>query len=68
MRNNTLDLDPLYETTENGEPVTIIRRGTRMRKRAKVGRNQECACGSGRKYKHCCLGCESINDLYKVVN
>ncbi|MEO5707539.1 MAG: SEC-C metal-binding domain-containing protein [Alteraurantiacibacter sp.] len=24
-------------------------------KREKVGRNQKCICGSGRKYKHCCL-------------
>jgi hypothetical protein len=22
---------------------------------AKIGRNQACPCGSGRKYKHCCL-------------
>lgn len=22
---------------------------------AKIGRNQRCPCGSGRKYKHCCL-------------
>ena len=22
---------------------------------AKVGRNDPCPCGSGRKYKHCCL-------------
>lgn len=22
----------------------------------KVGRNDPCPCGSGRKYKHCCLG------------
>jgi len=22
---------------------------------AKIGRNQSCPCGSGRKYKHCCL-------------
>ena len=21
----------------------------------KIGRNQKCPCGSGRKYKHCCL-------------
>ncbi|MEI2770271.1 MAG: SEC-C metal-binding domain-containing protein [Candidatus Competibacter sp.] len=21
---------------------------------SKVGRNQPCPCGSGRKYKHCC--------------
>ncbi|MCK4515654.1 MAG: SEC-C domain-containing protein, partial [Spirochaetaceae bacterium] len=22
----------------------------------KIGRNDPCPCGSGRKYKHCCLG------------
>jgi hypothetical protein len=24
--------------------------------RHKVGRNEQCPCGSGRKFKHCCLG------------
>ncbi|WP_436231241.1 SEC-C metal-binding domain-containing protein [Caballeronia sp. LjRoot29] len=24
--------------------------------RAKVGRNDPCPCGSGKKYKKCCLG------------
>ena len=28
----------------------------RPRKTAGVGRNAQCPCGSGRKYKHCCLG------------
>jgi hypothetical protein len=28
---------------------------TLTRKGAKVGRNDPCPCGSGRKYKHCCL-------------
>jgi uncharacterized protein YecA (UPF0149 family) len=23
---------------------------------AKVGRNERCPCGSGKKFKHCCLG------------
>lgn len=23
--------------------------------RAKIGRNDPCRCGSGRKYKHCCI-------------
>jgi hypothetical protein len=27
---------------------------TRMSK--KIGRNEPCPCGSGKKYKHCCLG------------
>ena len=25
---------------------------------AKIGRNQPCPCGSGNKYKHCCLSRE----------
>ena len=44
---------------ENGEwlydeghvtPLTIVRAGP------KIGRNDPCPCGSGKKYKHCCLG------------
>lgn len=26
-----------------------------MTEKKKVGRNEPCPCGSGRKYKHCCL-------------
>jgi len=35
---------------EDGEivPTTIVRAGP------KVGRNDPCTCGSGKKYKHCC--------------
>ena len=29
-----------------------------VRKAVKVGRNDPCPCGSGKKYKHCCLGKE----------
>ena len=31
-------------------PITIVRRGER------VGRNDPCPCGSGKKYKKCCYG------------
>ena len=31
-----------------GESVTVVRTGP------KVGRNDPCPCGSGKKYKHCC--------------
>jgi Predicted metal-binding protein related to the C-terminal domain of SecA len=27
----------------------------------KLGRNDPCSCGSGKKYKHCCLGNESVS-------
>ncbi|GHV88834.1 UPF0225 protein [Spirochaetia bacterium] len=35
---------------DDGEivPVTIVRTGP------KIGRNDPCPCGSGKKYKHCC--------------
>jgi SEC-C motif-containing protein len=37
----------LYEDGEVA-PVTVVR------SKAKVGRNDPCPCGSGKKYKHCC--------------
>ena len=39
----------------NGVTMPIIR------KRSKWGRNSLCLCGSGKKYKHCCL--EGIDEL-----
>jgi hypothetical protein len=29
-------------------------------KNSRIGRNDPCPCGSGKKYKHCCLGLEGI--------
>ena len=36
-----------------GETPLIQRRQEPVRNAAKVGRNEPCTCGSGRKYKHC---------------
>jgi len=36
----------------HGPGVTLIRQGP------KVGRNDPCPCGSGKKHKKCCLGAE----------
>lgn len=35
----------------------------------KIGRNQPCPCGSGKKYKHCCLSTASVisDELQKVI-
>jgi hypothetical protein len=30
--------------------------GTKVAANRKVGRNERCPCGSGKKFKHCCLG------------
>lgn len=54
----------LYELPEWDELLTPERRkelykdqkqsGT-VRKEKKIGRNDPCSCGSGKKYKHCCM-------------
>jgi uncharacterized protein YecA (UPF0149 family) len=36
------------------EEVIPARSQTIHRQKAKVGRNEPCPCGSGRKYKKCC--------------
>jgi hypothetical protein len=36
------------------ETVDENERATQVRQERKVGRNDPCPCGSGRKYKHCC--------------
>ncbi len=41
--------DSLKEMTVNPTPVQMAR------KPPKVGRNEPCPCGSGRKFKKCCL-------------
>ena len=41
------------ETFEGGSDKTVKRQP--VVKKAKVGRNDPCPCGSGKKYKNCCL-------------
>lgn len=38
------------------DPATVIAGRTVMREGSKVGRNEPCPCGSGKKHKKCCLG------------
>ena len=33
----------------------------------KIGRNEPCPCGSGRKYKHCCLDKKRSTPLYQKL-
>ena len=30
----------------------------------KIGRNDKCYCGSGKKYKYCCMNKETVESLY----
>jgi uncharacterized protein YchJ len=35
----------------------------RVTKRNKIGRNQKCICGSGKKYKKCCFNKQQVRNL-----
>ncbi len=37
------------------EDVSVMEVETYRRSEPKIGRNERCPCGSGRKYKKCCL-------------
>lgn len=37
-----------------------------VRKHAKIGRNDLCICGSGKKYKNCCMGKEDFDGLIEI--
>ncbi len=43
-------LHPAFEQVAGGKPQPIERPGSR------IGRNDPCPCGSGKKYKKCCMG------------
>ena len=53
--------EPMAGESPNGEPDNGTRQGRRAAAKAstfvrsdrKVGRNEACPCGSGKKYKHC---------------
>ena len=43
-----------------GIPETIVESNYKLPTQPKFGRNDACPCGSGKKYKQCCLKYESI--------
>jgi preprotein translocase subunit SecA len=45
---------PLIEGFEGGQQQAAKKVTLTPRRSAKVGRNDPCPCGSGRKYKNCC--------------
>lgn len=42
-------------TTNSAIPTSSIPSSTVVRRQRKVGRNEPCPCGSGKKYKKCCM-------------
>ena len=47
---------PSIKDLPERDPATVIEGRTVVRAGTKVGRNAPCPCGSGKKYKKCCLG------------
>ena len=44
------------ETCATSTKTIYIGRNPMKRKEPKIGRNEKCPCGSGKKYKKCCGG------------
>ena len=44
---------PVFSATSADATDTLVREPAGRAVHGKVGRNQPCPCGSGRKYKHC---------------
>lgn len=44
----------------DGIPETVVEPNYKLPLELKIGRNEPCPCGSGKKYKQCCLKYESI--------
>ena len=50
LQKPSIDALPIHD------PALVITGRTLVRDGAKVGRNEPCPCGSGKKFKKCCLG------------
>jgi uncharacterized protein YecA (UPF0149 family) len=48
----TVDMNQI--STNSSETAAAVKKPTR-RAEAKVGRNDACPCGSGKKFKQCCI-------------
>ena len=49
------DMDDLTRGMKEGRPAASLAKMTRDARKIKVGRNDPCPCGSGKKFKRCCL-------------
>lgn len=58
VRNDAVEWDGDYNFNEPFLPDTYVRA------EPKVGRNDPCPCGSGKKYKKCCLDKGEVDDIF----
>ncbi|WP_062612092.1 DUF1186 domain-containing protein [Caballeronia calidae] len=52
-------LDPSFERMQGALFDAVHRAAPLVRAREKIGRNASCSCGSGKKYKKCCMVTDS---------
>lgn len=45
-----------------------IKRTNTIIREYRIGRNDKCPCGSGKKYKNCCLENQKYEDRYELTN
>ncbi len=55
QKNETLKREKVAKVTAAGAATDKSVKKEPMKKKVKVGRNDPCPCGSGKKYKNCCL-------------
>ncbi len=55
QKNVTLKREKVAKVTASGAATDGSVRREPVKKKVKVGRNDPCPCGSGKKYKNCCL-------------
>ena len=64
-KNNT-EADVAYVVGSNDVPTFRFRRPRPVVKDYHIGRNDPCPCGSGLKYKKCCLGSGTYESTHTV--
>jgi len=60
---------PVLDTIPELPPPVVLQGGTIQRAVARVGRNEPCPCGSGKKYKRCCqeMDNERLRDSSEIA-
>ena len=69
VQNNTETTQETLSTAIGSMPNIsqyIPRKPKQMKREYTIGRNDECPCGSGKKYKKCCLSTGKYENLVEV--
>ena len=53
---NNLSLCPNPRDKSKSKKTKMLHSGYKVQEHKDIGRNDSCPCGSGKKYKKCCLG------------